>query len=87
MGATRGHILSRTLFEFLGPVLLGGLLVIPVVHQVMGDWLQKYQFRIEPDFMFYGPIILGALVVSTIIISGQILKALNVRPAQVLHYE
>ncbi|MEM9673598.1 MAG: ABC transporter permease [Bacteroidota bacterium] len=87
LGASVSGIVSLLSLDFLKPVLLAGMLAIPVAYFLMQYWLQSYPFRISMAWwLFLIPLVL-VLGVALLTVSFQTLRAATQNPVESLRYE
>lgn len=87
LGASVPRIISLLSIDFLKPVLLAGILAIPIAYFLMRYWLQSYPFRIDMAWwLFLIPLVL-VLSIAFLTVSYQTLRAATQNPVQSLRYE
>ncbi|MEM8969138.1 MAG: ABC transporter permease [Bacteroidota bacterium] len=87
LGASVSGIVSLLSIDFLKPVLLAGVLAIPIAYFLMRYWLQSYPFRINMVWwLFLIPLVL-VLVIALLTVSYQTLRAATQNPVDSLRYE
>lgn len=87
LGATSQHIVWLLSRQFLVPILIAGIIIIPVGYWVVDQFLKSYAFSMNMNpFIFILPI-LGLLVIACLTIGYQTLKSSYSNPADVLRYE
>ncbi|MEO0333394.1 MAG: FtsX-like permease family protein, partial [Bacteroidota bacterium] len=87
LGASVSGIVSLLSIDFLKPVLLAGILAIPIAYFLMRYWLQSYPFRIDMVWwLFLIPLVL-VLGIALLTVSYQTLRAATQNPVESLRYE
>lgn len=84
MGASSIEIIQMFLKKYTAIALAANLIALPAAHVFAGQWLEQYPFRIYlQPWMFMLVIIISiALVILTVL--GQVIKAVNNNPADVV---
>lgn len=84
MGAEVGHITRMFFREFSFQVALAAVIALPLAYFAMERWLQGYAFRTNiPLWLLMGVVMtVGVVVLLTVL--GQVLKAANANPANVI---
>jgi putative ABC transport system permease protein len=86
-GALRTDILGMLLVQFSKPIVLANVLAWPFALYAITQYLQGFQYRIEPGpavFIIAGA---GTLLVAWAAISYHVMNVVNTRPASVLRQE
>ncbi len=73
--------------EFIGLILLGSALAIPLASYMMQQWLNDYEYRTEISWSLYGYAALGAVLVTLLTVSVQTLRAAQNNPIKSLRTE
>lgn len=87
LGASSGDIVKLVVMQLAKPIIVGALIGLPIGWYYAMDWLSAYSIRIEPEP--WHAVLLGIFGVAFFLITatGEILRAMRIRPAEVLHYE
>lgn len=86
-GAGTGQVIALFTREFLLLTLLSGLIALPVAYAILLHWLRGYAYRIAiPWWLPVGILALIAALV-TLTVLGQVRKAANGNPAEVVRSE
>ena len=87
LGASVSGIVSLLSIDFLKPVLLAGILAIPIAYFLMRYWLQSYPFRIDMVWCLNLNPIVMMLGIAILTVSYQTLRAATQNPVESLRYE
>jgi putative ABC transport system permease protein len=86
-GADTGHIIYLFFRHYILQMIVAGLIGIPIACVIMNSWLQGYAYRTNlPGWLFLG-IFTGIVVVVLLTVWGQIKRAANSNPAEVVKCE
>ena len=87
LGASSSDIVKLVVVQLAKPIIIGALIGLPLGWYYAMDWLSAYSVRIEP--VPWHAVLLGIFGVAFFLISatGEILRAVRIRPAEALHYE
>lgn len=84
MGAGVGNIIRMFFREFSFQVALAAVIALPLAYLAMERWLQGYAFRTNiPAWLLLGVVAVVAVIVLLTVL-GQVLKAANANPANVM---
>lgn len=86
-GAQLGHIIRMFFREYTWLVLIAGAFALPLAYLMMSDWLQGYAYRIAIPWWLFIVVIAGVIVVVLLTVFGQVLKAANSNPSEVVKNE
>ncbi|OJJ21426.1 hypothetical protein BKI52_12815 [marine bacterium AO1-C] len=87
LGASRKNLLTLLLRDFLKPVLLAGLLALPIMYWGMMEWLKNFAYRMSVSWwLFVLPLMLVGLV-ALLTVSFQTFKTTRNNPIDALRYE
>ncbi len=87
LGASVASLISLLSADFLKPVLLAGVLAIPVAYFAMRYWLQSYPFRIDMVWWLFLIPFLLVVGIALLTVSYQTLRAATRNPVRSLRYE
>ena len=87
LGASITNVWQMLSKEFIGLVLLGSALAIPLASYMMQQWLNDYEYRTEISWSLYGYAALGAVLVTLLTVSVQTLRAAQNNPIKSLRTE
>ncbi|RJE77196.1 ABC transporter permease [Pseudoalteromonas sp. MSK9-3] len=87
LGASRISIVNLLSKEFLAIVGIGGLIAIPLVYWLMGDWLNNFNERTDQAIWIYGVATLSVVAITWLTVASLAFKAANTRPSLILRYE
>lgn len=87
LGASSRDIVKLVVMQLAKPIIIGACIGLPIGWYYAMDWLMAYSVRIEPEP--WHAILLGIFGVAFFLITatGEILRAVRIRPAEALHYE
>lgn len=87
LGASVPGIITLFLKEFLGVVLIAGLVSCPLAYLLMHNWLNTYAYRINIGALPFASSIVLLSVVTVVLIALQTLKAAVSNPVKSLRSE
>ena len=87
LGASVSMLWQMLSKEFIGLILLGSALAIPLASYMMQQWLNDYEYRTEISWSLYGYAALGAVLVTLLTVSVQTLRAAQNNPIKSLRTE
>ena len=87
LGASVSMLWQMLSKEFIGLVLFGSALAIPLASYMMQQWLNDYEYRTEISWSLYGYAALGAVLVTLLTVSVQTLRAAQNNPIKSLRTE
>ena len=82
LGSSVTGIMGLFVKEFLGVVLIAGLVACPIAYLLMHNWLNGYAYRITLNLYPFSVAILLLTVFTVILISVQTFKAAKANPAK-----
>jgi putative ABC transport system permease protein len=86
-GAEANGIVRLFFREYTLLVILAGVVALPPVYIAMSNWLQGYAYRTNIPWWLPAGVITGVVAVVLFTVSGQVLKAANSNPAEVIKSE
>ncbi|MDR1160710.1 MAG: ABC transporter permease, partial [Tannerellaceae bacterium] len=86
-GAEAKGIVRLFFREYTLLVILAGIVALPPVYIAMNNWLQGYAYRTNIPWWLPAGVIMGVVAVVLFTVSGQVLKAANSNPAEVIKSE
>ena len=87
VGADTGDIIYLFFRHYILQVVVAGIIGIPIAYAIMNSWLQGYAYRTDlPGWLFVG-IFAGIVVVVLLTVWGQIKRAADSNPAEVVKCE
>lgn len=87
VGAEVGTIVRMFFREYTLQVIIAGALALPLAYLAMSDWLQGYAYRTNIPWWLLAGVLAGVIVVVLLTVLGQVLKAANSNPAEVVKSE
>ncbi|HAS42425.1 MAG TPA: ABC transporter permease [Microscillaceae bacterium] len=87
LGASRKTLLALLLRDFLRPVLLAGVLAIPIMYWGMTEWLKNFAYRMLVDGWLLALPLLMVGLVALLTVVFQTLKVTRNNPIKALRYE
>lgn len=87
LGASRISIVNLLSKEFLAIVGTGGLVAIPLVYWLMGDWLNNFNERVDQALWMYIVAAFSVIGITWLTVASLAFKAASTRPSLILRYE
>ena len=87
LGASIGNVVHLLSSDFLKLVLIAIVLAIPLAWILMGNWLEKFSYRVSLSWWMFGLAALLALVIALATVSFQSIKAALTNPTKSLRNE
>lgn len=87
LGSTENQITAQLVKEFIGLVLIAGIIAIPLSYWLMSNWLDSFANRISLSWTYFIISLLGAMVVAVLTVIIQAIRAARSNPVDVLKYE
>ena len=87
MGAEKSGIVCMFFREFTLQVLLAGAIALPLAYLTMNRWLQGYTYRTNIPLWLLITVVIAVVAVVLLTVLGQVLKAANINPAEVVKSE
>jgi len=87
VGAEVGDIVRIFFREYTSQVLIAGAVALPLAYYAMFRWLQGYAYRTNIPWWLLVGVITGVIAVVLLTVLGQVLKAANQNPAEVVKSE
>jgi putative ABC transport system permease protein len=87
MGAEAVDISVMFFREYLMLVLIANIVALPVANWLMNRWLQNYAYHVNIAWWMFVAVLALTLVIVLITVLGQVLKAANGNPAEVVKSE
>ncbi|WP_227472111.1 ABC transporter permease [Parabacteroides bouchesdurhonensis] len=87
MGADSRDIIRMFFKEYIIQVLIAGAFALPLAYLAMNKWLQGYAYRISIPLWLLAGAITGVVAVVLLTVLGQVLKAANSNPVEVVKSE
>lgn len=84
VGAKVKDIIYIFFRESILQVILAGAFALPIAYLAMNNWLQGYAYRTNISLWLLLGVIVGVIVVVILTILGQVMKAANGNPAEVV---
>jgi len=73
--------------EYIVPVLIANIAALPVAYWLMNHWLQNYAYQVNISWWMFAAVLILTLAVVLATVLGQVLKAANGNPAEVVKSE
>jgi putative ABC transport system permease protein len=86
-GARISEIVRMFFREYTMQVIIAGAIGLPLATYAMHSWLQGYAYRTNISWWLLTEVIAGTVVVVLLTVLGQVLKAANSNPAEVVKSE
>ena len=86
-GARTGQIIALFFREFLLLTLLSGVIALPIAYAILLHWLRGYAYRIAIPWWLPTGILLLVATLVLLTVLGQVRKAANGNPAEVVKNE
>ena len=87
VGAVVGDIVRMFFQEYIMLVIIAGAMALPMAYLIMDNWLQGYAYRMTIPWWLLLGVVIGVVVVVLLTVFGQVLKAANSNPADVVKSE
>ena len=87
MGAEVRDITRMFLREYTLQVIMAGIVALPLAYYAMHRWLQGYAYRTNIPWWLLTGVITAVVAVVLLTVLGQVLKAANQNPAEVVKSE
>lgn len=87
VGAEAGTIVRMFFREYTLQVMVAGVFALPLGYIAMSQWLQGYAYRTNIPGWLLGGVIAGVAAVVLLTVLGQVLRAANSNPAEVVKSE
>jgi putative ABC transport system permease protein len=87
VGAEVGEIVHMFFREYTLLVIIAGVVALPPVYLAMSRWLQGYAYRTDIPWWLLTGVIAGVVAVVLLTALGQVLRAANSNPAEVVKNE
>jgi putative ABC transport system permease protein len=87
VGAEVRDIVRMFFREFTLQVILAGVVALPLAYYAMHRWLQGYAYRTNIPWWLLAGVITGVVAVVLLTVLGQVWKAANSNPAEVVKSE
>jgi putative ABC transport system permease protein len=86
-GAEAGDVVRMFFREYTLLVVMAGVIALPLAWLAMNRWLQGYAYRTNIPWWLLAGVIMGVAVVVLLTVLGQVMKAANSNPAEVVKSE
>ena len=87
LGASVANVWALLSREFVVLVLIGFGIATPIASYLLGNWLQKYEYRTDLSWWIFAVSGVGALLLTLLTVSYQSIKAALVNPVKSLRSE
>lgn len=87
VGAEAGTIVRMFFREYTVQVVIAGMMALPLAYFTMDNWLQGYAYRTNIPGWLLGGVIAGVVIVVLLTVLGQVLRAANGNPGEVVKSE
>jgi putative ABC transport system permease protein len=87
LGSSVSHVMMLFLKDFLGTVVIAGLVACPLAYYLMQRWLDNYAYKINLTPLPFIIAVLALTIVTAILISIQTIKAASANPVKSLRSE
>ncbi|MDR3141688.1 MAG: FtsX-like permease family protein [Tannerellaceae bacterium] len=86
-GADAGAIVRMFFSEYARLTIIAGAVALPPAYLAMSRWLQGYAYRTDVPLRLPAGVIAVVAVIILLTVLGQVLKAANSNPAEVIKSE
>ncbi len=86
-GAEASNIAGMFFREYLGLTIVANVIALPIASGLMAHWLKAYAHHINITWWMFAFVLILTLSVVLLTVLGQVLKAANSDPAEVVKYE
>lgn len=87
VGAEVSNIIGMFFREYTTLVIITGIVALPLAYIVMNNWLEGYAYRTNIPCWLLASVVTGVIAVVLLTVWGQVLKAANSNPAEVVKSE
>jgi len=87
MGAEAVDIAVMFFREYITLVLIANVVALPIAYRLMSRWLQNYAYRVNIAWWMFATVLALTIVIVLLTVLGQVLKAANSNPAEVVKSE
>ncbi|MDR0845352.1 MAG: ABC transporter permease [Tannerella sp.] len=87
VGAEVSGIIRMFFREYTSQVIMAGVVALPLAYLAMHRWLQGYAYRTNIPWWLLAGVIAGVIAVVLLTVLGQVWKAANSNPAEVVKIE
>lgn len=87
MGARVGDVIRMFFGEYILLVVIAGAFALPLAYLVMNNWLQGYAYRTNIPWWLLAGVIVWVVILVLLTVLGQVWKAANSNPADVVKSE
>ena len=87
VGAEVGDIVRLFFREYILQVIVAGAFALPLAYIAMSRWLQGYAYRTDIPWWLLIGVLVGVIAVVLLTVLGQVLKAANSNPGEVVKSE
>jgi putative ABC transport system permease protein len=87
LGATIYNIWKMLSIDFVVLVIISCCIAVPIAYYLLGQWLQKYEYRTEINWWIFAIAIASALLITILTVSFQAIKAALTNPVKNLRTE
>lgn len=87
VGAEANNIVRLFFREYILQVIIAGIFALPLAYLAMNRWLQGYAYRTDIPWWLLTGVIVGVVTVVVLTVLGQVRKAANSNPAEVVKSE
>ena len=87
MGANADNIATMFFREYIILVLIANIAALPIAYWLMNRWLQNYAYHVSIAWWMFTAVLILTLAVVLTTVLGQVLKAANGNPAEVVKSE
>ncbi|OJJ21425.1 hypothetical protein BKI52_12810 [marine bacterium AO1-C] len=87
LGASIDSLMILLLKDFLKPIVLAGLLALPLLYWGGTEWLKNYAYRMPVSWWLFVLPLLMVVLVALLTVGFQTLKATRHNPVEALRYE
>jgi putative ABC transport system permease protein len=87
LGSSVNHVILLFMKDFLGTVVIAGLVACPLAYYLMQHWLDNYAYKINLTPVPFILAVLGLTIVTAVLIGIQTVKAALANPVKSLRSE
>ena len=87
LGASKGSIFGLVAKNIIAMICISALIASPIAWYLAGKWLDKFVYRINPDWLILFYATAGVFLVSGMSIIWQVIRATNINPVKSIKEE
>jgi putative ABC transport system permease protein len=87
LGSSVTHVILLFMKDFLGTIIIAGIIACPLAYWMMNSWLNGYAYKVALDIVPFGIAVLSLLLLTAFLIAIQTIKAALANPVNSLRAE